>query len=105
MDAERWAETCFRPPLRAAAQGSDSDGREGHPEDQVLMAKTKSIAGILGEARRHLHRAFGSILAQGSKTGLRFGDRLFRRLTLAFAFSIVALTLLIAYELYRNSVL
>ncbi len=69
------------------------------------MAKSKSIAGILGETRRHLPRAFGSILAQGSKTGLRFGDRLFRRLTLAFAFSIVALTLLIAYELYRNSVL
>lgn len=36
---------------------------------------------------------------------MRFGDRLFRRLTLTFGLSIIALTLLIAYELYRHSIL
>ncbi len=67
------------------------------------MAKSNSINGILAEEGRGFVRFLGFIFSQRSRSGL--ADRLFRGFTLAFALSIIAITLFIVYELYRNSLL
>lgn len=67
------------------------------------MAKSNSITGITGEEKHLLPRIGGLIFSRGGKFSL--ADRFFRALTLTFALSIIAIALLIAYELYRNSLL
>lgn len=66
------------------------------------MAKCNSITGITGEEKHLLPRIVRMVFSHGN---IGVADRFFRGLTLTFAFSIIVLALLIAYELYRNSLL
>ncbi len=69
------------------------------------MAKSQLTTEMAGKARESLPRTIVPELTGKSRVKSSVGDWLFQRMTLVSALSILAITLLIAYELYHNSVL
>src|SRR6267378_3729874 len=99
MGAGRWPGLCGKPVLCEASKGSRGEGIEGHQQDPVTPAArvattttTVPSAGPVAGSRSFLSR-------------MREGDEIARLITFLFAASVVLVTLLLVFELWRGSVL
>src|SRR6266699_7303289 len=99
MGAGRWTELCRKPVLCEAPEGSRGHGDEGHRENPVKPAEevastttTVPSAGPVAGSRSFVSR-------------LRNGDEIARVITFLFAASVVLVTVLLVFELWRQSAL
>jgi len=69
------------------------------------MATSPITSGFSGDETDNLPRTAESPVELKPRAGTSVADRFFRALTLAFALFIIVLTLFIAFELYKNSLL